>query len=67
MNTLIPLHRSLFTEKPTLILQNDQFSATAFRYQTGVEGLRIENQQGYLTILPFLGQMIWDAEFCAKI
>ncbi len=66
MNTLIPLHRSLFTEKPTLILQNDQFSATAFRYQTGVEGLRIENQQGYLTILPFLGQMIWDAEFCGQ-
>ncbi len=58
MNTLIPLHKSLFTENPTLILKNNQFTATAFRYQTGVEGLRIENQQGYLTILPFLGQMI---------
>lgn len=64
MNTLIPLHKSLFTENPTLILKNNQFTATTFRYQTGVEGLRIENQQGYLTILPFLGQMIWDAQFC---
>ena len=66
MNTQIPLHKSVFTENPTLILKNDQFTATAFRYHTGVEGLRIENQQGYLTILPFLGQMIWDAEFCGQ-
>ena len=66
MNTIFPLHKSLFTEKPTLVLKNDQFSVTAFCYSSGVEGLRIENQQGHLTILPFLGQMIWDAEFCGQ-
>ncbi|MGJ3355698.1 aldose 1-epimerase family protein [Providencia sp. Je.9.19] len=66
MNTIIPLHKRLFTEKSSLILKNNQFSVTAFTYSSGVEGLRIENQQGYLTILPFLGQMIWDAEFCGQ-
>jgi hypothetical protein len=28
-----------------------------------VEGLRIENSRGHLVILPWLGQMIWDAQF----
>ncbi|SPY76425.1 Uncharacterised protein [Providencia rustigianii] len=66
MNTMIPLHKSLFTEKPTLIVKNSQFSVSAFVYHSGVQGLRVENQQGHLTILPFLGQMIWDAEFCGQ-
>lgn len=66
MNTLIPLHKSLFTDRPTLIIKNNHFTAHAFRYASGVEGLRIENSQGYLTVLPFLGQMIWDAEFCGQ-
>ena len=66
MNTIIPLHKRLFTEKPTLVLKNSQFSVSAFVYQSGVQGLRVENSQGHLTILPFLGQMIWDAEFCGQ-
>lgn len=64
MNTIIPLHKSLFTDRASLIIKNNQFTVSAFRYASGVEGLRVENSQGYLTILPFLGQMIWDAEFC---
>lgn len=66
MNTIIPLHKNAFTDKPTLILENNQFKVRAFCYASGVEGLRIENSQGHLVILPFLGQMIWDAEFCGQ-
>lgn len=66
MNTIIPLHKSLFTDRPNLILENNHFTISAFRYASGIEGLRVENSQGHLIILPFLGQMIWDAEFCGQ-
>lgn len=37
-------------------------TATAFRYPTGVAGLRIRNEVGQITLLPFQGQQIWRAE-----
>lgn len=61
--TQLPLWRALFTEQPRTVLQNDDFTVTAFRYASGVEGLRVQNRRGHLVILPWLGQMIWDAEF----
>jgi hypothetical protein len=63
MITRLPLWRQLFSEQPRTLLVNDDFTVTAFRYASGVEGLRIENARGHLVILPWLGQMIWDAEF----
>lgn len=63
MTTRLTLWRQLFTEHPRVLLANDAFTVTAFRYASGVEGLRVENSRGQLVILPWLGQMIWDAEF----
>ncbi|WP_174509621.1 aldose 1-epimerase family protein [Klebsiella oxytoca] len=63
MTTHIPLWRSLFHEQPRTLVANDDFTVTAFRYASGVEGLRVANARGALVILPWLGQMIWDAEF----
>lgn len=63
MTTRITLWRELFAEQPRTLLKNDDFTATAFRYASGVEGLKIENNRGYLVILPWMGQMIWDAQF----
>ncbi|MEM7347723.1 MAG: DUF4432 family protein, partial [Chloroflexota bacterium] len=34
-----------------------------FLYETGVCGLRLSNQIGQITLLPFQGQQIWHAEF----
>lgn len=46
-----------------LIAESGAFSVTAFRYPSSVEGLRIANARGHVVVLPFLGQMIWDAVF----
>ncbi|WP_241565082.1 hypothetical protein [Paenirhodobacter populi] len=46
-----------------IIAQGGAFTATAFRYPSGVAALTIRNARGYVTLLPFLGQMIWDAVF----
>lgn len=63
MTTRITLWRELFAEHPRTLLENGSFTVTAFRYASGVEGLKVQNRRGYLVILPWLGQMIWDAQF----
>lgn len=63
MTTRLPLWRTLFTEQPKILLENSDFTVTAFRFASGVEGLKVQNSRGHLVILPWMGQMIWDAEF----
>ena len=59
----LSLQRLFFTQQRTLIFQNEAFKVYAFKYASGIEALRIENQLGFITVLPYYGQMIWDAEF----
>ncbi len=63
MNAKINLFKELFSDNQKTILDCGELSATAFRYSTGVEALRLQNGKGYVTLLPFMGQMIWDMEF----
>lgn len=59
----LPLHRDQFTEAGRVVLASDAFTAAAFRYPTGVEALRIDTPRGHVEVLPFMGQMLWDAAF----
>lgn len=59
----VHLRRQDFTDKPHEIASTDGLTVTAFRYATGVEALMIENQRGHLIVLPYMGQMVWGAEF----
>lgn len=59
----LPLHRDQFTEAPRTILSSVDFKVIAARYPTGIECLRVENSRGHVEILPFMGQMVWDAVF----
>lgn len=42
MTTRITLWRELFAEHPRILLKNSDFTVTAFRYASGVEGLKVE-------------------------
>lgn len=59
----INLRREFFTECEHELLKHGRIRITAFKYQTGVEALRIENERGYFIFLPFLGQQIWRINF----
>lgn len=59
----IPLRRADFEPAERVVAHTPDFEASVFRYPSGVEALRIANSRGHLVILPFLGQMIWDAVF----
>ncbi|MFP7697340.1 aldose 1-epimerase family protein [Trueperella sp. LYQ143] len=59
----IPLHRADFTEGVRTFARTDEFSVTGTRYPKGIESLTIINSRGYVEVLPYMGQIIWDAEF----
>ena len=59
----INLANFVFTSQPTLLAEDGEFTAEAFRYSTGVEALKVSNSRGSFTILPWMGQMIWRCDF----
>ncbi|WP_336755873.1 aldose 1-epimerase family protein [Pantoea sp. USHLN298] len=63
MKTRLPLRREQFHFTPEVLLESDDFRVVLFRYPAGIEAVRIHNRRGSVTILPFLGQMIWDVQF----
>ncbi|MDR6351814.1 aldose 1-epimerase family protein [Pantoea sp. SORGH_AS_0659] len=63
MKTRLPLRREQFHETPATLLRNETFHVELFRYPAGVEAVCISNPRGTVIVLPFYGQMVWDANF----
>ncbi len=63
MKTRINLFHELFENKEKVLISNEDFTVTSFKYSTGVEAVRLKNKCGYVVLLPYMGQMIWDMEF----
>ena len=60
---IVNLRKHYFTEKEHLFFQENDIKVYLFRYESGVEAIRIENSRGYIVVLPYNGQMIWEAFF----
>lgn len=60
------LKKEFFSDREFVLVENGKMKATAFRYSTGVEALKVENSKGYFIILPFKGQQIWHLHFLGK-
>lgn len=63
MTTTVTLRESHFGEAEYELLRSGALSARPFRYPSGIAAIRLENDRGHLVVLPFMGQMIWDAVF----
>jgi hypothetical protein len=61
MQTTFHLFPEQFTSHETLLAENGELTASAFRYPSGVCALRLKNSLGELVLLPYQGQQIWDA------
>jgi Domain of unknown function (DUF4432) len=61
--TVVHLSKSQFTEAERPLLEAGPLRASGFRYPSGIEALRLENARGHLVVLPWYGQMVWDAAF----
>jgi hypothetical protein len=61
--TQVHLHDESFQAKERLLVSHGELSASTFRWDTGVAGLRVSNTRGSIVLLPFQGQQVWDAVF----
>ncbi len=63
---IINLHKQMFTCTEFVLAEDKCFKVSAFKYSTGVEALKVENNIGYYIILPYQGQQIWRASFMGE-
>jgi hypothetical protein len=61
--TIVHLRPLLFTDRERMLVESGPLSASTFRFESGVCGLRLQNEFGELVMLPYQGQQIWSAEF----
>lgn len=66
MSNKIYIYENFFTEREKTIFSCGNLSASLFIYDTGVKAVKIKNSKGSATILPYMGQMIWRADFNGK-
>jgi hypothetical protein len=64
--TTIQLQPYFFGEVEKILAESGGLTASTFRYNSGVCGLRLANQAGQMTLLPFQGQQIWRLEFFGR-
>ena len=57
------LRRESFGEKERTAARYGALRASIFRFDTGVEAIRLANARGHVVTLPFMGQMVWSAAF----
>ena len=59
----VALPRAVFGERERDAVVAPGLTASVFRFDTGVEAIRLGNARGHVVILPYMGQMVWSAEF----
>ncbi|MBU3172498.1 aldose 1-epimerase family protein [Clostridium estertheticum] len=57
------LQRDMFSQNRYVIYKSEEFEVTLFKYSSGIEAIELTNSKGKVTILPFMGQIIWGLEF----
>src|ERR1700727_2674425 len=57
------LRRSSFGEKEREAARCGGLTASQFRYDTGIEAIRLSNARGSVVVLPYMGQIVWSAKF----
>ena len=62
MNKLF-LYEDFFTKDEKTVVSYGKLSASLFTYSTGVKAVRLKNDRGAIVMLPYMGQMVWRAEF----
>lgn len=63
MEKKIYLYEDFFMGGEKTVFSSGELSAKLFTYSTGVKAVRLSNSRGGITVLPYMGQMIWRADF----
>jgi Domain of unknown function (DUF4432) len=63
---IIDLGQLHFPSAETTLARHGGLAASIFRFPSGVKALRLRNDAGEITLLPYHGQQIWDAQFLGR-
>lgn len=63
---ILPLDPALFGPAEREVARFGSLSARAFRFGSGIAGLRLLGEAGEAMLLPFRGQQVWDARFLGR-
>ncbi|MGQ9367229.1 aldose 1-epimerase family protein [Azospirillum sp. ST 5-10] len=63
VRSAVHLRRTFFGEAERTVVEAAGMTAGLFRYDSGIEAVRLANRRGHLVVLPYFGQMVWDAVF----
>lgn len=61
-STTVHLNRTDFGPASRLVVESGVFTVSTFRYPTGIDALRVCSDRAELIVLPWMGQMLWDAK-----
>ena len=61
--TIIGLGKGFFSNQEKVLLKDEELEASIFNYESGVSAVKLKNRYGYIIVLPYKGQQIWDAYF----
>jgi hypothetical protein len=59
----IAVQRESFTDKERETVQFGGLRASAFRFDAGIEAIRLSNARGHVVVLPYVGELVWNAIF----
>ena len=62
-DVVVSLRQPSFGEKEREAVGFRGLSASLFRFDTGVEAVRLSNARGAVVVLPYMGQIVWSAVF----
>ena len=63
MLAMVALDQAQFEAQERVLVEAAGITISGFRFPTGVAGLRLANTRGYVVVLPWMGQIVWDAVF----
>lgn len=61
--TRVGMRPDFFADRPLELVSDGELRATAFRYETGIAGLRVENARSSMVVLPYFGMQVWFVTF----
>ena len=57
------IRKEMFHYKEMELMKREALKASLFIFDSGIHAIKLENELGYITVLPYKGQQIWDAVF----
>ena len=63
MQARMNIRPEFFSDRPVDLVSCGSLSVRAFRYETGIDALKVSNDVASLVVLPYVGMQVWFVTF----